>query len=74
MTSRKRRLIFSQFELGAPITARCSNCHRPFEIRERMALSEATKKITAMFDAHACREDISKLPSVSSKKLRRIRR
>ena len=59
MKARRRRLIFSKIEFGAPVAARCSVCHRPFEAAfdEQMTLGAAHGKLAEMFDAHVCNED-----------------
>ncbi len=61
MKSRRRRLIFSKVEFGAPVAARCSVCHRPFdvELADKEPLSAAHHKLAEMFDSHTCDENAS---------------
>jgi hypothetical protein len=58
MKSRRRRLIFSKVEYGAPVAARCSVCHRPFEVElgDKEPLSAAHEKLAELFDSHTCDE------------------
>jgi hypothetical protein len=62
MTSRRRRLIFSQVNFKAPLAARCSTCQRPFEVRldDGTPFGIAYQKITAMFDKHNCNQGINR--------------
>ena len=59
MKARRRRLIFSKIEFGAPVAAHCSVCHRQFEIvlDAKDSLGVAHDKLAAMFDEHTCHEE-----------------
>jgi hypothetical protein len=61
MKPRRRRLIFFKVEYGAPVAARCSVCHRPFEVTlgKSDALDSAHNKLADMFDEHTCLEDVN---------------
>lgn len=61
MKSRRRRLILSKVEYGAPVGGRCSVCHRPFEVAlgNSDSLDSAHQRLADLFDAHTCDEDSS---------------
>jgi hypothetical protein len=58
---RRRRLIFSKLEFGAPISAHCSVCNHPFEVilGELDNLGTAHERLAAIFDEHVCKEDVN---------------
>ncbi len=62
MKSRRRRLIVSKVEYGAPVAARCSVCHSPIEVElgDKEPLSAAHEKLAAKFDSHICDEASSR--------------
>lgn len=67
MTGRRRRLILTKIEYGAPIAAHCSVCQRQFEagLGENESLSTAHSKLAAMSDDHSCTDAQAPLLRVS---------
>ena len=58
MKTRRRRMIVSRVEYGAPIAGSCSVCHLAFEVElpSDKALSEARERLNALFEVHVCDE------------------
>jgi hypothetical protein len=61
MKERRRRLIFSKVEFGAPVSARCSVCNHSFEVilGKNDKLGTARGRLVAMFDEHVCQENVN---------------